>query len=133
MSPCPGWMMLPTTRPMASAKVDIVRKYARARPPALPTVAAFRTEPIPRTMVQKMTGEIIILMRSTNISPTGFHSLAASGATRPKMMPPITAMMTAMYSQWLRSFFGVEVEGAEGADASRASAGKFSGTQGSQV
>ena len=26
LMPSPGWMMLPTTRPMASANVDIVRK-----------------------------------------------------------------------------------------------------------
>lgn len=58
-SPVPGWMMLPTTRPIASAKVDIAKKYTNARPPILPTVAAFAIEPTPMTIVQKMMGAII--------------------------------------------------------------------------
>ena len=65
-------------------------------PPARPTVAALRTEPMPSTIVQKMTGVIIILMRLTNISPSGFQAFAASGATRPKTMPAMTATMTPM-------------------------------------
>ena len=68
-----------------------------------PTVAAARTEPMPRTIVQKMTGLIIILMRLTNIVPRILNSLAESGATSPKTMPATTATMTARYSQWLRS------------------------------
>ncbi len=55
-SPLPGLSMLPTTRPMPSATVDMPMKYARARPPTLPTLAAARTEPMPSTMVQKITG-----------------------------------------------------------------------------
>ena len=65
-------------------------------PPALPTDAAARTEPIPKTMVQKITGEIIILIRLTNIVPTTLNSVAALGATSPKIMPAITAMITPM-------------------------------------
>ena len=71
-------------------------KYARAMPPALPTEAAARTEPMPSTMVQKMTGAMIILMRLTNIVPRILNGAAASGATRPKTTPPTTATMTAM-------------------------------------
>ncbi len=51
---------------------------------------------MPSTIVQKMTGVIIILMRLTNISPSGFQAFAASGATRPKTMPAMTATMTPM-------------------------------------
>ena len=44
----------------------MVMKYSRASPPTLPTWEAFRTEPMPSTMVQKMIGPIIILIRLTN-------------------------------------------------------------------
>ena len=40
-------------------------KYSSARPPILPTVAAFAIDPTPTTIVQKMIGAIIILMSST--------------------------------------------------------------------
>lgn len=60
-------------------------------------MAAFRTEPIPSTMVQKMTGEIIILMRFTNPVPMGFSSTATPGATKPTVIPSTTAAITAMY------------------------------------
>lgn len=59
-------------------------------------MAAFATEPTPSTMVQKMMGAIIILIRATNASPTGFRATPVSGATSPTVMPSSTAMMTAM-------------------------------------
>ena len=86
--------MLPTANPTARANVDMVMKYPRAIPPAFPTLAAARTEPMPNTMVQKITGEIIILMRLTNMVPSTLNSLATLGATKPKTMPAITATMT---------------------------------------
>jgi len=92
----PGLMRLPTTSPMASANVDIVRKYPSARPPILPTLAAFRTEPMPRTMVQKMIGEIIILMRLTKNVPNHFSWTAKAGKSRPTRTPRPTATSTAM-------------------------------------
>mgnify|MGYP007122137596 CR=1 FL=1 len=62
----------------------------------MPTVAALRTDPMPNTIVQKMTGAIIILIKLTNIVPRKATSLPNSGATSPTMTPAITAMMTAM-------------------------------------
>ena len=106
-SPEPGWMMLPTTRPMASAKVDMVMKYSSARPPTLPTVAALAIEPTPSTMVQKMTGAISILISATNPVPSGLSALPRSGANRPTAAPSTTAAITMMYSQWVLSFFFV--------------------------
>ena len=93
--PEPGCTMLPTTRPMASAAVDMTRKYPRARPPTRPTLAACRIEPTPSTIVQKMTGAIIILMRYTKPVPMGLSSLATSGAAKPTAMPATTATITA--------------------------------------
>ena len=95
-SPSPGWMRLPTTRPMPSAKVDMTMKYSSARPPTLPTVAAFAIDPTPRTIVQKMIGAIIILMSITNASPIGFSPTANSGVASPTAMPASTATITAM-------------------------------------
>ena len=54
------------------------------------------TEPTPSTIVQKMTGEIIILIRATNAVPSGLSWTAKSGASRPTAMPSRTATMTAM-------------------------------------
>jgi hypothetical protein len=51
---------------------------------------------MPRTIVQKITGVIIILIRLTNIVPRTPTFLAAFGATRPRITPATTAMMTAM-------------------------------------
>ena len=45
----------------------------------MPTLAAWRTEPMPSTIVQKMTGLIIILIRFTKPVPSGFSSIAKSG------------------------------------------------------
>ncbi len=101
--PEPGLIRLPTTSPMASASVDIARKYTNASPPTLPTVAAWRTDPMPSTMVQKMTGAIIILIRSTNMVPRKAMSLPTPGAASPTITPPTTAAMTARYSQCVRS------------------------------
>lgn len=63
----------------------------------MPTLAALRTEPTPSTIVQKMIGEIIILIRLTKPVPIGLSSLAKSGAANPTAMPSTTAMITAMY------------------------------------
>ena len=41
-----------------------------------PTLAAERTEPMPSTIVQKMTGEIIIRIRSTNAGAERLERLA---------------------------------------------------------
>ncbi len=95
-SPSPGCRMLPTISPMASATVDITRKYPMASVPTLPTFAAFATEPTPITIVQKMIGLIIILIRLTKPVPSGLSSLAKSGQTRPTRMPSATAARTAM-------------------------------------
>jgi hypothetical protein len=43
-----------------------------------------------------MIGLIIILMRLTKPSPSGFSSLANPGATKPTRMPASTATTTAM-------------------------------------
>lgn len=62
---------------------------------------------MPRTIVQKMTGAIIILISETNSVPRMPSCLPTDGATIPTATPAITATMTAMYSQWVRSrFFG---------------------------
>ena len=90
----PGCNRLPTTNPMPNAKVVITRKYPNASPPILPTVAALRTAPTPRTIVQKITGPIIILIRLTNIVPRTPTALPTCGATRPTTTPAITAAMT---------------------------------------
>lgn len=52
---------------------------------------------MPSTIVQKMIGEIIILIRLTKPVPIGFSSTAKSGAIRPTAMPRATATITAMY------------------------------------
>ena len=62
----------------------------------MPTLAAPRTEPIPSTIVQKMTGAIIILIRLTNSVPSTARSLPTSGKSHPTNTPATTAMMTEM-------------------------------------
>jgi hypothetical protein len=51
------------------------------------------------TIVQKMTTGMTILISAMNMSPRNLTSWAASGATRPKITPATTAMITEMYSQ----------------------------------
>ena len=51
---------------------------------------------MPSTIVQKMTGEIIILMRLTKLVPRTFSSLPRSGASQPTRTPSTTATTTAM-------------------------------------
>src|SRR3954471_13978839 len=58
---------------------------------------------MPSTMVQKMTGTIIILIRLTNMVPRTPTLLPTSGASSPTTTPATTATMTARYSQWVRS------------------------------
>jgi len=53
--------------------------------------------------VQKITGEIIILMRLTKPVPSGAMALPALGNSPPSTAPATTATSTAMYSQWVRS------------------------------
>ena len=96
--PSPGCSRLPTTSPIARAKVDMTMKYSSASPPILPTVAAFAIEPTPTTIVQKMIGAIIILMSDTNAVPIGLSARPNSGQMRPTIAPSTTAMMTEMYS-----------------------------------
>ena len=69
LSASPGVIRFPTSRPRNRANVDITMKYSRARPPTLPTWEALRTDPMPSTIVQKMIGPIIILIRFTNAVP----------------------------------------------------------------
>ena len=87
----PGVSRLPTTRPIASANVDIVTKYTSANPPTLPTVAALRSDPMPSTIVQKITGVMIILIRSTNMVPSTPTDLPTDGSSSPTTTPPTTA------------------------------------------
>ena len=94
--PSPGWMMLPTTRPIARAKVVMIMKYSSARPPILPTVAAFAIDPTPTTIVQKMIGAIIILISATKPLPIGSSAMPTSGQISPIAAPSTTAMMTEM-------------------------------------
>jgi hypothetical protein len=54
-------------------------------------LAAVTTDPMPSTIVQKMIGDIIILIRLTNAVPSGLSSAAKSGAANPTMIPSITA------------------------------------------
>ena len=82
------------------ATVDMV---TIARPPTLPTFAAVATDPTPSTIVQKMIGEIIILIRFTNMVPSGPIDWPTLGASQRTRIPAMTAMMTAIYSQWGRS------------------------------
>ena len=62
----------------------------------MPTLAALRTEPTPSTMVQKITGWIIILISATKAWPIGLSSTANAGETRPTAIPSATATITAM-------------------------------------
>ena len=52
-----------------------------------PTLAALRTEPTPRTRVQKMTGWIIIVISETKPVPSGFSSTASVKNWRPRARP----------------------------------------------
>ena len=65
-------------------------------PPTLPTVAALAIEPMPSTIVQKMTGPIIILISETKPSPRGLRDLPNSGKSRPTAAPRITEEITEM-------------------------------------
>jgi hypothetical protein len=50
---------------------------------------------MPSTIVQKMIGLIIILMRFTKPVPTGLSALPTSGNRNPTAMPSSTATITA--------------------------------------
>ncbi len=63
----------------------------------MPTRAALRTDPTPSTIVQKMTGWIIILISATKASPSGLSPTANAGNRKPTMMPRMTAPITARY------------------------------------
>src|SRR5450631_317834 len=82
-------------------------------PPTLPTLAALRTEPMPSTIVQKMIGVIIILIRFTNPVPSGLSPTAnpsLPGNAKPTAMPSSAATITAMYSHCVlsRGAFGTD-------------------------
>jgi hypothetical protein len=62
----------------------------------LPTLAALATEPTPSTIVQKMTGWIIILIRATKPSPSGSSLSPKLGKRSPTAIPRKTAAITAM-------------------------------------
>src|SRR6476469_3690809 len=104
LSASPGVIRFPTSNPRNRANVDITMKYNRARPPTLPTWDALRTEPMPNTMVQKMIGPIIILIRFTNAVPITARPAASLPKMRPTAVPATTATMTATYSQWVLIF-----------------------------
>src|SRR3954465_13908848 len=58
---------------------------------------------MPRTIVQKMTGAMSILIRPTNAVPRNLRLVANSGKAKPTPMPSTTAPMTARKSQCVRS------------------------------
>ena len=60
---------------------------------------------MPSTMVQKMIGPIIILIRLTNAVPMTARPAASLPKINPTAIPATTATMTAMYSQWVLTFF----------------------------
>ncbi len=62
----------------------------------MPTRAALATEPTPITIVQKMTGWIIIVISATKPVPSGLSLTAKSGNSSPTAMPSSTATTTAM-------------------------------------
>src|SRR6476661_6792112 len=80
-------------------------KYIRARPPTLPTWEALRTDPMPSTIVQKMIGAIIILIRLTNAVPITDRPAALLPKINPTAAPATTATITATYSQCVLTFF----------------------------
>ena len=105
LSASPGVIRFPTSRPRNSANVDITMKYSRARPPTLPTWEALRTDPMPSTIVQKMIGPIIILIRFTNAVPITANPAACFPKINPTATPATTATITAMYNQCVLTFF----------------------------
>jgi hypothetical protein len=54
-------------------------KYTSALTPTRPTFARSRIEAMPCTMVQKITGAIIILIRPMNASPSGLSAAPVFG------------------------------------------------------
>ncbi len=105
LSASPGVIRFPTSRPRNRANVDITMKYSRARPPTLPTWEALRTDPMPSTIVQKMIGPIIILIRFTNAVPITANPAACLPKINPTAIPATTATITAMYNQCVLTFF----------------------------
>ena len=105
LSASPGVIRFPTSRPRNRANVDITMKYSRARPPTLPTWEALRTDPMPSTMVQKMIGPIIILIRFTNAVPITANPAACFPKISPTAIPATTATITATYNQCVLTFF----------------------------
>ena len=67
-----------------------------ASEPTLPTFAALVTEPMPSTIVQKMIGLIIILIRLTNPVPSGFSSLPSPATPGRRGCRAATATTTAI-------------------------------------
>src|SRR6185437_13184695 len=88
-----------------------------------PTWDALRTDPMPNTMVQKMIGPIIILIRFTNAVPITARPAASFPKIRPTAVPATTATITATYNQWVLIFFRV---GSGSTDSSGSGGGGFS-------
>mmetsp|Transcript_54955 Transcript_54955/g.129047 ORF Transcript_54955/g.129047 Transcript_54955/m.129047 type:complete len:214 (+) Transcript_54955:787-1428(+) len=96
----PGWTMLPTSRPSARAKVEIVSKYSNAFTATPPTFDALPTWQIPGTMVQKMMGAMTILISFTKPVPSwDIHGCDATSGHR----PPTAAASTMASSTWAYS------------------------------
>ena len=63
-------------------------------PPIFPTVNAWAIDPIPMTIVQKITGVTISLMSATKALAIGSRVAAYVGAIIPKIAPSTTATST---------------------------------------
>ena len=63
------------------------QEVAERQAPTLPTVAALRTDLMPSTIVQKITGVITILIRADEHRPEHTDAFADPGATSPTMIP----------------------------------------------
>ncbi|CAM5297989.1 hypothetical protein SSTU70S_02908 [Stutzerimonas stutzeri] len=77
--PAPGWITLPTIRPMISARVEKVRKYSMALPATRPTFFMSDMPAMPVAMVRKITGAMIILTSLMKASPSGFIASPTPG------------------------------------------------------
>ena len=82
---------------MNSAKVETTSKYSSAFRPTRPTFFRSPIEAMPCTMVQKITGAIIILIKLMKASPSHFIDFAVSGATYPSSTPSAMAIRTWIY------------------------------------
>ena len=84
----------PNKKAATDSTVDFLLGISPGDIPVLPTLLAAI---LVGFALQKMTGEIIILIRATNPVPSGFSATPVSGEARPTMTPATTATITAMY------------------------------------